>query len=184
MESQYWTYKPGLIPDIFDSFLTAILPYLSKSTKKRISCVFSGIHFPFMFDQYGKVPSYSWDESPLLLKEICKNVESYTGEKYDYVLVHLYESGEASIQYHNDSEALNSSIASVSLGATRKFRLKHYQRKTGWDAEYHLGNGDLIWMHGPSGDRLGCQSLYLHSIPVEKTVKEPRINLTFRQFEK
>lgn len=64
--------------------------------------------------------NYKWSDAPSILNEICKIVENFTKEKYDYVLVHIYPSGNSSIGAHFDKEAMNSSIASVSLGATRK----------------------------------------------------------------
>ena len=85
----------------------------------------------------------------------------------------------------NDSEALNSTVASVSLGAERKFRIKTQGRKKGWDEEFKLGSGTLLVMHGPNKDNnyTGFQSVYYHTVPVEKKVKGIRINLTFRQLE-
>ena len=178
-----------LIPSfVFEPLLEIIDNYCNKGTStKRVSCVFDGIHQTDSneFDVYDRLPGYKWSDAPSILPEICKLVEQYTNEMYDYVLVHIYPDGNAGINWHNDSEALNSSIASLSLGATRKFRLKKIGRKEGWDTEIHLHDGDLIWMHGPdpSTGRLSCQNIYYHTVPVEKKVKEPRINLTFRQYE-
>ena len=153
-----------------------------KSKRKRKSCVFDNIQPKVKI--YNDIPNYNWKDAPDIIKEICKLIEQYTKEKYDYVLVHIYPSGNASINWHSDSEAIDSSIASVSLGATRKFRFKKIGRKEGWDSELYLNNGDLVWMHGPDPitDRLSCQRVYLHTVPVEKKVKGPRINLTFRQY--
>ena len=52
------------------------------------------------------------------------------------------------------------------------------------DWEYSLENGDMIHMKGPdlTTGRPSCQRKYLHTVPVETSVKSPRINLTFRQF--
>lgn len=189
LKSEYWTHKPKFIPPyVFAAFYEIIKEYCQTGVnKKRVSCFFDGIHTDRedRFETgYGSIPGYSWSDAPSILVEICKLVEQYTKESYDYVLVHIYTTGEASIAWHNDSEALNSSIASVSLGATRKFRLKKIGRTKGWDVEFHLNDGDLIWMHGPDPtiNRLSCQQVYLHTVPVEKRVKDPRINLTFRQY--
>lgn len=188
LRTEYWTYKPKLIPSfVFEPLLIIMTDYCkSKANKNRSSCVFFNIHSDITSDSiisYGyKIPSYDWKDAPSILHELCKIVEDYTKEKYDYVLVHIYPSGEAAIAYHNDFEALNSSIASVSLGATRKFRFRKIGRKNGWDNELLLNDGDLVWMHGPNNiGRVSCQKIYQHSVPVEKKVKNPRINLTFRQ---
>lgn len=186
LHTEYWTYKPRLIPSfVFEPLLTIMTEYcdLKDDERKRKSCVFFDIHSDSNSNiSYGyKIPSYDWKDAPSILHELCKIVENYTKEKYDYVLVHIYPSGEAAIAYHFDSEALNSSIASVSLGATRKFRFRKIGRTTGWDTELLLHDGDLVWMHGPNNGRVSCQKVYQHSVPVEKKVKNPRINLTFRQ---
>lgn len=183
--TDYWTYKPKLIPSfVFEPLLKLMNEYCEegsgkeRSGKERYSCVFN---LKNTFQGYYKFPSYN--ETPSIITEICKFVEQFTKEKYDYVLVHIYKTGTASIGWHRDMEAINSSVASVSLGTTRKFRLKKLERKTGWDYEYQLQDGDLIWMHGPQPTKnlLSCQTEYLHCVPVESKIKTPRINLTFRQ---
>ena len=64
-------------------------------------------------------------------------------------------------------------IASLSLGATRKFVFKH--KKTQDKVELYLESGQLILMHGDT------QKYWKHSITKTKTVNEGRISLTFRQ---
>ena len=190
LRTEYWTYKPKFLPSyVFPAMYEIIKEYCKPGTsKKRVSCWFDNIHSKSSRDNtnigYGYLPGYSWIDAPSILMEICKLVEQYTKEKYDYVLVHIYPDGNSSISWHNDSEAINSSIASISLGAARKFRLKRIGRKEGWDTELKLTDGDLVWMHGPdlNTGRPSCQKVYYHTVPVEKTVKEPRINLTFRQY--
>jgi alkylated DNA repair dioxygenase AlkB len=191
LQTEYWTYKPKFIPSyVFPVLYEIMKDYCQQgSSKKRISCFFDGIHNlndDKSFDPgYGSIPGYRWNNVPDILIEICKLVEQYTKENYDYVLVHIYPDGESGINWHNDSEGLNSSIASISLGSTRKFRFKKIGRKEGWDTELKLNDGDLVWMHGPDTytGRPSCQKIYLHTVPIEKTVKTPRINLTFRQYQ-
>ncbi len=64
-------------------------------------------------------------------------------------------------------------IASLSLGATRKFVFKH--KKTQDKVELYLESGQLIVMHGDT------QKYWKHTIPKTKNVSEGRISLTFRQ---
>ena len=67
-------------------------------------------------------------------------------------------------------------IASLSLGATRDFQLRH--RKTAHlKMSLPLADGDLLVMHP------GCQSRWMHSIPQRRKVQSTRINLTFRRFQ-
>ena len=78
--------------------------------------------------------------------------------------------------YHADNEkelGQQTIIASVSLGATRKFVFKH--RHTKDKIEFPLTSGQLIVMAG------NTQQYWLHSLPKTKKVKEGRINLTFRR---
>ena len=81
--------------------------------------------------------------------------------------------------YHADDEAEiepNTQIASLSLGATRDFCLKH--RHQPLREVLHLQGGDLLIMHPQ------CQKEWLHALPRRKRVLQPRINLTFRSFIK
>ena len=66
----------------------------------------------------------------------------------------------------------DSAIASLSLGATRKFTFKHKESKE--KREMWLEHGQLILMHGET------QKHWLHTILKSTRIQEPRINLTFR----
>ena len=113
--------------------------------------------------------------TPLLI-EIKQLVSSYTGSNYNACLLNLYHDGEEGMGWHSDDEKEiipNSSIASLSLGAERKFSIKHKATK-----ETHsilLENGSLLEMLG------SFQKHWLHSMPKSKKIIVPRINLTFRQ---
>ena len=113
--------------------------------------------------------------SPLLLG--IKNLTtSFTGSHYNACLLNLYHDGEEGMGWHSDDEKEiipNSSIASLSFGAERKFAIKHKTTK-----ETHsilLENGSLFEMLG------SFQKHWLHSMPKSKKIIAPRINLTFRQ---
>jgi alkylated DNA repair dioxygenase AlkB len=117
--------------------------------------------------------AFPW--TPLLL-DIKKTVESYTGESYNACLLNLYHDGNEGMGWHADNEKeiiADSSIASVSIGATRNFLFKH--RESGEKLSILLENGSLLEMKAP------IQRHWLHSLPKSTKVKEARINLTFRQ---
>ena len=117
--------------------------------------------------------AFPW--TPLLL-EIKKTVEVYTGETYNACLLNLYHDGNEGMGWHADNEKeimADSSIASVSIGATRNFLFKH--RESGEKHSILLENGSLLEMKAP------IQRHWLHSLPKSTKVKEARINLTFRQ---
>lgn len=109
------------------------------------------------------------------LAELKHLVETSCGVKFNSCLLNLYHSGDEGMAWHSDDEKAlgkNTTIASMSLGAERKFSLKH--KKTGEAVSVQLENGSLLVMQGTT------QSNWLHSLPKTKKVTDPRINLTFR----
>ncbi|WP_339378070.1 alpha-ketoglutarate-dependent dioxygenase AlkB [Calothrix sp. NIES-2100] len=83
-------------------------------------------------------------------------------------------SGQDSIGWHADNEQSmghNPAIASVSLGAERKFQIKPIGGKP---TDFWLEHGSLLIMHP------ACQATHLHQVPKTKKLVSTRINLTFR----
>lgn len=94
------------------------------------------------------------------------------------VLCNLYGDGNDSNGWHADNEpelGFNPHIASLSLGATRKFELRH--NRTRETFRFSLESGSLLVMGNSS------QLHYQHRIPKEPKIGLPRINLTFRKIE-
>ncbi|ABZ77737.1 2OG-Fe(II) oxygenase [Shewanella halifaxensis HAW-EB4] len=92
------------------------------------------------------------------------------------VLVNRYADGHESMGWHSDDEKeieAGSDIASVTLGASRDFFLRH--KKTQQKISLCLDSGDLLIMHWP------MQADWEHSLPKRLKVTEPRLNLTFRR---
>lgn len=117
-------------------------------------------------------------ESPESLALLKAAVESHSGEAFNSVLANLYRDGQDSVGWHSDDEpelGHNPVIASVSLGAERTFHMKHKRQGEEWKAL--LGHGSLLLMKGPT------QHFWKHTLPKDKRVHEPRINLTFRQMK-
>lgn len=109
------------------------------------------------------------------LLELKAIVEKESGETYNSCLLNLYHSGEEGMAYHSDGEKMlkkEGAIASISLGAQRKFSFKHKENKQRIDII--LENGSLLVM------KEGTQTNWLHRLPPTKKVNTPRINLTFR----
>ena len=88
------------------------------------------------------------DEFMYVYNKIC----NYTNVSFGYTLVHIYENGKDYMGYHNDKEALNSNVCSISLGETRKFRFRPFDNKKNM-TEYKLNHGDLFWMKAPKLDK-------------------------------
>jgi alkylated DNA repair dioxygenase AlkB len=120
-----------------------------------------------------------WDESNAvaMLRMLIQHVVPWM--KWNAVLVNLYRDGSDSVDWHSDDETLlgeTPTIASLSLGAERDFLLRRYDdpsEKIG----IRLPHNSLLLMAGTT------QLYWQHSIPKRKGVREPRINLTFRNLE-
>ena len=111
-----------------------------------------------------------------LLEQIRAELETFTGAAFNSVLVNLYRDGKDSVSWHSDNEAINGrepTIASVSLGATRRFDLRHKATKETVRAD--LEDGSLLVMSGLS------QHCWVHQIAKTASQVGPRINLTFRR---
>lgn len=109
------------------------------------------------------------------LKELKTLIERATSGTYNSCLLNLYHDGSEGMTWHSDDEndlEKNGVIASLSLGAERKFSFKH--KKTKKTVSLNLENGSLIVMKGV------IQRYWLHQLPRTRKVTEPRINLTFR----
>ncbi len=110
-----------------------------------------------------------------LLSELLELCQFASGAKFNSVLINLYRDGNDSMGWHADNEKANGpdpTIASISLGASRRFDLRHRESKESIRTE--LTHGSLLVMSGKS------QNAWHHQIPKSKRVTEPRINLTFR----
>jgi hypothetical protein len=185
MQTPYFIYKEKLISEAaFPILYNEVKDKCKQKTKGGRSSCFYALHELSLLGDYG-IPAFSASQLPAILKEIRNIVEKYTNEIYDYCLVHIYATGEACIPWHSDAEGNESTICSISLGATRKFRLKLKERKTGYDYEFLMKSGDMIVMRKPCLDNnfVGCQDKFVHCVPVEKKVLTPRINITFRQYQ-
>ena len=109
------------------------------------------------------------------LSDLKQIVEELAETKFNSCLLNLYHYGDEGMGWHSDDEeslGKNNTIASLSLGAERKFLFKHKQTKQ--TVSLVLEHGSLLIMKGAT------QANWLHSLPKSKNVTQPRINLTFR----
>lgn len=114
---------------------------------------------------------------PPLLEDLRLRIAALTGLRFDSVLLNRYRDGNDSMGWHADDEReLGPApvIASLSLGATRRFLL----RRRG-DARQRLAlelpAGSLLLMEPP------LQANWLHAVPKTRRPVGERINLTWRQ---
>lgn len=113
--------------------------------------------------------------TPTLL-ELKQRIEAVTGATFNSVLLNLYRDGNDSVGWHSDNEqelGREPVIASLSLGATRTFQLKHRRHRR--LLKLPLTGGSLLLMGG------SLQVHWLHQVPKEPGIREPRINCTFRR---
>jgi alkylated DNA repair dioxygenase AlkB len=113
-----------------------------------------------------------WTTELLKLKKL---VEEKTEATYNSCLLNLYNTGEEAMAWHSDSEKMlqkNGTIASLTLGAERKFAFKH--KITNDTTSILLAHGSLMVMKDET------QTHWLHRLPPSVHIKRPRINLTFR----
>ena len=111
------------------------------------------------------------------LFQLKQKIEQRVGHLFNSCLANLYADGQQAMGWHSDNESTLGQqpvIASLSLGATRKFRFKHQQTQSHVDCM--LQHGQLLVMRGTT------QQYWKHCITKSARVIEPRINLTFRYF--
>jgi alkylated DNA repair dioxygenase AlkB len=114
---------------------------------------------------------------PLSLLPLRARLCTELGTRFNSVLVNLYRDGRDCMGWHSDDEAeLGSSpvIASLSLGATRRFLLRH-RRDPEQKLALDLSHGSLLVMAGAT------QRNYRHALPRTARPIGERINLTFRK---
>ena len=109
------------------------------------------------------------------LVDIRERAATVAGAGFNSVLANLYRDGNDAMGWHADDEpelGPTPVIASVSLGAERRFDLRH--NESGETVSALLPHGSLLVMSGDS------QHAWKHRIARTARVGSPRINLTFR----
>ncbi len=112
------------------------------------------------------------------LNGIRAKVQKETNLDFNAVLLNLYRNGNDSVAWHSDKTHRtndNPTIASVSFGETRMFKLRHKIRKDFPIVEIPLYHGTFLLMTGTTN------TFWEHHVPRTSKNILPRINLTFRQ---
>ncbi len=111
-----------------------------------------------------------WTATLLALKAAIEGVMG----RYNFCLLNRYRSGADSMGLHADDEPeMGDTIGSLSLGATRTFRIRHNATKD--TRAFAVEHGSLIVMAGT------MQRFWKHEIPKTSRPVGERINLTFRE---
>lgn len=112
------------------------------------------------------------------LLEIKSAIEPIAQTVFNSVLINFYRDGQDRVGWHSDDEkelGETPIIGSVSLGATRKFKLRHRNfQENRQQTALDLENGSVLLMKGDT------QKHWKHEIPRTALPVGGRINLTFR----
>jgi alkylated DNA repair dioxygenase AlkB len=143
-----------------------------KIITQRKTAWYGDLPYAYTYSHATKV-ALPWTPALCLIKE---KVELISGQSYNSCLLNLYHDGNEGMGWHSDDEdtiARDSAIASVSLGAARRFDFRH--KKNGEKVQVMLENGSLLVMKAET------QRFWQHSLPKSKRISAPRVNLTFRR---
>lgn len=113
---------------------------------------------------------------PVSLIDLRRRLRDALGVDFNSVLANRYRDGRDRMGWHSDDEpelGPRPVIASVSLGATRRFALK--PRGEGDRLTLDLPHGSLLVMAGDT------QARFRHALPATARPVAERVNLTFRR---
>ncbi len=140
-------------------------------TTKRKVALYADKAYTYTYSKITR-QALPWTQDLLDIKSM---VEDKLGETFNTCLLNLYHNGSEGMSWHSDGEKdlkKHGVIASLSLGAERKFSFKN--KATGETVSVFLEHGSLLTMSGTT------QDFWLHRLPPTTKVSEPRVNLTFR----
>ena len=112
---------------------------------------------------------------PDFLREARDRIQARCGLRFNFAVGNRYVTGKDSIGWHSDSFpqiGARPAVASLSLGSTRRFKLRH--KATGEVVDYELESGSLLIMLP------GCQEDWEHAVLKTSRPVGERINWTFR----
>ncbi|MGI9547669.1 MAG: alpha-ketoglutarate-dependent dioxygenase AlkB family protein [Flavobacteriaceae bacterium] len=138
----------------------------------RLTALYGNNEKPYTYSNITMQP-IPFNEKLLHLKQL---IEPLVDVEFSSCLLNLYRDGMDSNGWHSDDEKAlgrNPVIASLSLGQSRTFHLKHKKRKE-IKFKLLLGHGSLLLMQGAT------QHHWQHQIAKSRKPLGPRINLTFR----
>ena len=135
----------------------------------RLSCWIGDVAYRYSGTLF--VP-HPWPDVLVPLRErLARELDA----EFNSVLANCYRDGNDRLGFHRDNEpelGPEPLIASVSLGDTRRFRMR--ERNGSRSLGIDLTHGSLLVMSGAT------QRNWLHAVPPTKRSVGPRINLTFR----
>ena len=178
-------YLPGFLPRTAADRLLAELLALPDWQQLRLRLFGREVDAPRLTAWYGD-PGARYGYSgivheprpwPPVLAALRARLRDELALDLNGVLANQYRDGSDSMGWHSDDEpelGPRPVVASVSLGAERRFRLRHRTRKELASLDLTLEHGSLLVMRGETQHR------WEHSLPRSARCRETRVNLTFR----
>ena len=139
----------------------------------RMSCWIGDADAAYTYSRTQYLPR-PWPDA---LRTLRERLREELGTDFNGVLANLYRDGNDSMGWHADDEpelGARPLIASISLGATRRFLIRH-REDAACRLAIELGHGSLLSMGGD------IQLHYRHALPKTGRPVGTRINLTFRR---
>jgi len=168
---QLWEqFFPRFQADHYFQLLRDSTPWQQRTRKMYDKTVLD----PRLTAWYGGSEGLEWTP---LLQTIRSHVEQRCDLSFNRVLLNYYRDGNDSVAWHSDtlpSGGRHHHIASVTLGDTRIFKVRHRQRKDIAPLDIPLTHGSFLLMDP------AMQEHYEHHVPKTTKPVGPRINLTFR----
>jgi alkylated DNA repair dioxygenase AlkB len=188
LDPQFFEYIPGFLPNreadrVFEQLWDGL-----EWSQREITLFGRRVLQPRLVAWYGD-PEATYRYSGLtldplpwhpLLRRLKNRVEESSGYRFNSVLANAYRDGSDSMGWHSDDEkelGPEPVIASVTLGAPRRFLLRPRKRGAGRPSAsiaLPLEHGSLLLMKGKSQQR------FQHSLPRTRRKVGLRINLTYR----
>jgi len=177
-------YLPEVLPEYYSANLMSqlqvallwesdqLIMFGKKVTTRRKIAWVGDLNCSYTYSGVKKTPQ-TWSPGLLTIKA---QIEKLAQSEFNSCLLNFYHDGDDGMGWHSDDEKEldpNSPIASLSLGARRKFAFRHKEDKT--TIPLYLENGSALIMRAPT------QQFWRHALLKTKMVSTPRINLTFRK---
>ncbi len=168
----------GIADEMFTKLLTttawentSLIMFGKKVAEPRQSTWHACPELTYTYSGSQHIPQ-PWTDTLISLRTLC---EIHIGTTFNGLLINHYRDGHDYVGWHADNELCNGpepTIASISLGAERRFDFRH--RDTNKIVSTNLPHGSLLVMSGLSQQR------WVHRLPKQLRIHTPRINLTFR----
>ena len=183
-------YEIGNLPDnlIFTNEMYKKLWNLRPDKPSKVKLFGKEFNTPRLHCSYGIRYLFNGSDThietiPNIIKPILewannREKELNRNTNFNQVLINWYRDGNDYIGWHSDNEKqikLNSSIYTISLGITRKFKIKSNNKDEKLD--FLLNNNSYFVMGGE------FQRYYKHHIPKSKKIKDSRISITLRNLD-